>query len=393
MDARSRPYVGFVLERALGHVTHAENLKRLLPHEPAVEAEVFEVAWDTSGWPARVPGFNSNWTVRAGIRARRGIRRMHHERRLDSLFIHTQVPAVLVPDWLRRIPTVVSVDATPMQYDRLGEHYDHHPGNARVEALKWRASRVCFDRAVHIVSWSGWAKRGLIEDYGVDPAKISVIPPGVTPATWAPPSPRTAHDGPVRILFVGGDLQRKGGDSLLRAFRGLQTDHSANGQAYELELHLVTQSQVDAEPGVTVHRGLGPGSQALVELYQRADVFCLPTRGDCLPMVLSEAGAAGLPLISTAVAGIPEIVRDGETGLVVPPDDDAALAHALHSLVRAPELRHRLGAAARALVEREFDAQKNTHRLVELLTATAARGKEDAWRPHPTSSLPRPPTT
>ena len=55
-------------------------------------------------------------------------------------------------------------------------------------------------------------------------------------------------------------------------------------------------------------------------------------------MVLSEAGAAGLPLVSTAVAGIPEIVRDGETGLVVPVDDVAALTKALRTLVERPDL-------------------------------------------------------
>jgi len=99
-------------------------------------------------------------------------------------------------------------------------------------------------------------------------------------------------------------------------------------------------------------------------------VFCLPTRGDCLPMVLSEAGAAELPLVSTAIAGIPEIVRDGETGLIVPLDDVAALARALRSLVDDPSLRHRLGTAARRLVDERFDADQNTRQLVELLLAT-----------------------
>ncbi len=371
-----RPRVGFVLERALGHVTHAENLKRLLPAEPSIEAAVFEVDWTTDGWPGRIPVFNSNWTVRAGIRARRGIRSLHRARSLDSLFIHTQVPAVLSPDWLRRIPTVVSVDATPLQYDELGEHYDHHPGNHHVEHLKWRASRLCFERATHLVAWSAWAKQGLIEGYDVLADKITVIPPGVTPSTWAPPATRSEHVGPVRILFVGGDLQRKGGDLLLRAFQQLRDDRSVVQDGSEIELHLVTPAEVEAAPGVMVHHGLGPGSPALVELYQRADIFCLPTRGDCLPMVLSEAGAASLPLVSTAIAGIPEIVRDGETGLVVPLDDQAALVRALRTLVGSPELRRRLGASARHLVERDYDAGQNTRRLVELMASVAARGRK-----------------
>ena len=139
-----------------------------------------------------------------------------------------------------------------------------------------------------------------------------------------------------------------------------------------VELHLVTKADVAPTPGVTVHRNLGPNSAELVALYHRSDVFCLPTRGDCLPMVLSEAGAAGLPTVSTAVAGIPEIVQDGKTGLVVPPGDRAALVRALQTLVDDPGLRLRLGIAAQAIVSRDFDAAKNVQRLAELLRRVAA---------------------
>jgi glycosyltransferase involved in cell wall biosynthesis len=356
------------MEQSLGHITHCDNLAKLLPDEASIDADLFEVPWDTEGWTARVPVYRSNWTVRAGLRARRGIRRLAEHRRLDALFIHTQVPAVLSPDWLARVPTIVSVDATPLQYDELGEQYAHERGGARVEALKFRANRACFHRAAHLVSWSAWAKQGLVEGYGVDAANVTVVAPGVTPSLWNRPAPRTAHDGPVRILFVGGDLGRKGGDVLLDAFRDLR----AGGA--DAELHLVTPSPVLPAPGVIVHHDLGPNSPRLIELYHHADVFCLPTRGDCLPMVLSEAGAAGLPLVSTAIAGIPEIARDGETGLLVPVGDRPALTRALRTLVDDTDLRLRLGAAAAELVGRDYDAKQNVGRLVELLVAVADRG-------------------
>jgi glycosyltransferase involved in cell wall biosynthesis len=88
-------------------------------------------------------------------------------------------------------------------------------------------------------------------------------------------------------------------------------------------------------------------------------------------MVLSEAGAAGLPLVATDVAGVPEIVRDGATGLVVPPDDVAALTRALERLADDPQLRARLGAGAQALVEESFDAERNTLSLARLLADVA----------------------
>ena len=372
VPSRAAPRVGFVLERSLGHITHADNLSKLLPGQQLIDAEVIEIEWDTSGFARRVPVFTTNWTVRSGIRTRAAIRRLRRAAQLDALFIHTQVPAVLSPDHLRRIPTVVSLDATPLQYDELGAHYGHTRDHPSVERLKWQANRLCFRRSRHIVTWSAWAKQGVVHGYGIEAAKISVVPPGVDTSRWRADRVLAAADAPVRILFVGGDLARKGGDVLLEAFQDLRAalDPSAE-DTDRIELHVVTKADVTPARGVTVHRDLGPNSAELVSLYHRSDIFCLPTRGDCLPMVLSEAGAAGLPLVSTAVAGIPEIVHDGVTGLVVPPDDRAALVGALRTLVEDPELRIRMGIAAQNAVSRDFDAAKNVERLAALLSRVA----------------------
>ncbi len=372
-----RPRIGFVLEHSLGHVTHAANLRRVLARHDAIEADIAEIPFAVDGFGARVPVFNSNWTVRAGVRARRAIRTMRRRGPLDALFIHTQVPAVLCADIERRIPTVVSLDATPLQYDELGAHYGHAPGNARLEAWKTRANRACLSNAVELVAWADWTKRGIVDGYGIPADRVTVIPPGVTPSIWSRAAPAT-DDGTVRILFVGGDLVRKGGDVLLAAFARLRGDLAAAGRADAVELHLATGSDVGAADGVTVHRGLTANSPELVALYHASQVFCLPTRGDCLPMVLSEAGAAGLPLVSTAVAGIPEIVRDDETGIVVPTDNVDALTSALRRLVDDPALRRRLGDGARALVSQRYDADRNAERLVELLVDVAGRRSKGA---------------
>ena len=174
---------------------------------------------------------------------------------------------------------------------------------------------------------------------------------------------------PIRILFVGGDLTRKGGRTLIDAVRRLRADGAA------VELDLVTRDQLPREDGITVHNGLGPNSPALIELYRKAHVFCLPTLGDCLPMVLSEAGATGLPLVSTDVGAIREIVRPEHTGLLVPPADEAALTAALDRLVADPALRRSLGTNARQLVRDDFNAAKNASRLVDLLMDVARDGR------------------
>jgi glycosyltransferase involved in cell wall biosynthesis len=360
------PRVGFVLEQALGHVAHADTLVRLVTPDERIQAEFAPIDFSLDPRWARVPG-HGNWTVRAGLRARRAIRDLERDRRLDALFVHTQVAAMLMPDVLRRIPCVVSLDATPLQYDELGAHYGHSIHGTRVERLKRQLHRSCFARADRLVAWSAWAKNSLITDYEVLPEKVAIIPPGVDFARWGGRRrPDHADDSPVRILFVGADLTRKGGHTLVDAVRRLR----ATGA--EVELDLVTREQFPPEPGVTVHRDLEPNSPTLIELYWAAHIFCLPTFGDTLGIVLCEAGAAGLALVSTDVGAISEIVRPEHTGLLVPPGDELALTAALSKLIAEPSLRASLGAGAQRLVRAEFNATSNASRLVELLVDVAS---------------------
>src|SRR5947209_4694462 len=85
-----------------------------------------------------------------------------------------------------------------------------------------------------LVTWVEWTKLGLVQAYGVPADKITVIPPGVNVHEWRRPMPHVPHANPVKILFVGGDLERKGGLVLLKAFRALR--HLRH------ELHLVTKA-------------------------------------------------------------------------------------------------------------------------------------------------------
>ena len=368
-----RPHIGFLLERSLGHGAHAETLQRLLPGQHSITADVTEIDFGIDGATGRIPVFNSNWTVRAGIRARQAIRRMHRARPLDALFIHTQVPAVLVPDWVGKVPTIVSLDATPLQYDELGAEYGHQTGKRPIEELKWRLNRVCLARARHVVAWTQWAKNGVVDGYHIDADKVSMIPPGVDLALWRPATPKRADAGDLRILFAGGDLERKGGDVLLDAFQVLRSEmESAGGPA--LRLDLVTRAEVASRPDVHVHRALTPNTPELVALYHQADIFALPTRADCLGI----ASAGGRCLRAAAH-------RDSSCGRTRDcsrwsdragrsPGDRDALVNALRVLVERPTLRRQLGVGAGALVADRFDATKNTGRLVELLVGLAQAG-------------------
>lgn len=372
--------IGFIIEQALGHVTHGKNLQVNVPKDESIEPLWGLPAFETTGLASKIPLYKSNWTVRASLQTRRLVAEMNQKTELDALFFHTQVTAVLANKWVKRFPSIVSLDATPVQYDELGEFYEHETGSGLLERVKWRLNRDCYRSANHLVTWTDWAKQSLVEDYQTSAEKITVIPPGVNTSEWYRATPRRLENKPVKILFVGGNLQRKGGKLLLEAFRTLRQELPAldsRAPTIELELHLVTRDKVSQEPGLFVYNNMQPNSAPLKKLYHDCDIFCLPTYGDCLPMVLSEAGAAGLPVVSTKLAGIPEIVQEGRTGFLVPCGDVPALTNALMRLVVSPELRLQQGTRAVDVVTNAFDAERNTFRLLDLIKEMVDRERKE----------------
>lgn len=368
----------FTLEQTLGHVTHGKNLQNILNPMRGLLLGVEKVEQGMPAWSARVPGW-SNWTVRAGIRAQLSLRarvRRTPSAEIQALFVHSQVPAVLLVSWLKKLPSIVSLDATPLQYDSLGASYAHETGPPWIERIKFRLNRRCFHAANHLVTWSAWARDGLVADYGVEASKVTVIAPGVNPALWTRTTARKPDDSSIGVLFVGGDFERKGGAELLEAARLLREQPDVP----PFDLHIVTKSAIaeDVTP-VIVYNNMSPNSPELIDLFHQSDIFCLPTYGDCLPMVLAEAGAAELALISTDVGAISEVVRPGETGELVEVGDVASLVEALGTLVRDPERRRRYGSNANELVRRDHDARQNAIQLVELLADVAGKDLVADW--------------
>jgi glycosyltransferase involved in cell wall biosynthesis len=356
----------FVLEQTLGHVAHSKNLERVVGADADINATFLHVDFDSNQAWERLPGLR-NWSFRASLAARRGLEQRLAANPVDAMFIHTQVSALMATGIMRRVPTVVSLDATPVNFDRIGAAYDHRVSKPALEALKRAINRRTFRAAAGLVTWSRWAADSLQDDYGIPQDKIRVIPPGVDTALFSPGPGR--RDGPVRLLFVGGDLERKGGLDLLQALGGF---------AGLVELDMVTGANPDVSGlgvPVRVHRGLKPQSPELVRLYREADLFVLPTRADCLAQVIAEAMACGLPVIATPVGAIPELVADGETGLLVSPGSPARIAQALGALVADPRRREAMGRAGLEVARRDHDMARNNGSILALMSdLTTAHG-------------------
>ena len=200
--------------------------------------------------------------------------------------------------------------------------------------------------------------------------KLRVVHCGIDPDEFEPASRSQGPDDPISILCVGRLVRLKGQAILLEAVAEASSKHPG--------LHLTLVGYGEGRDALERRaRELGiqervtfagaAGSHELRDLYAAADIFCLPSFGEGVPIVLMEAMAMRLPVVTTHIAGIPELVEHDVTGLLLPPGRVDALSDALLRLAADPKLRARLGEAGRRKVEAEFEAGACVRALRELL--------------------------
>jgi glycosyltransferase involved in cell wall biosynthesis len=356
--------VCFVMEQVLGHVSHYRTLRAALDHEQGTDPRWIEVSYEGAGRLERLSAvpLPVRSTLRGFLQVRDGLR--SGGARPDAVLFHTQKPAVFQWDVMARTPTVLSLDVTPRQYDDLGVFYDHRPDSDNAVArLKHWLNRRTFSLARLIVVWSTWVRDSLVADYGVPAERLRVIPPGVNLRAWTAPD-RSARRGLPRVLFVGGDFERKGGPLLLDWYRQHGRDRC--------ELDIVTRASIAREPGVRIHHGIVGNSAEARRLFAAADVFVLPSLGECFGIASVEAMASSLPVVATNVGGAADIVDHMETGYLIQPSDSYALCNALDRLVADSELRRAMGARGRDKAEQSFDGTHNARAILACLQDAAA---------------------
>jgi glycosyltransferase involved in cell wall biosynthesis len=237
--------------------------------------------------------------------------------------------------------------------------------------------RMKLDRARFAVTVSDYNRRHLSRLGGSDVVRIYN---GLDLRRFVPNG--GAPDDPPLVLAVGRLVEKKGFDILIRACDLLRAEDVrfrclivGKGElAPDLQALI---SALDLEQCVEL---AGPLSQeALLELFPRASVVAAPCvvgsdgNRDGLPTVLTEAMALEIPVVATPVTGIPELVEDGRTGLIVPERDPAALAAAIRRLIEETETARRLAEAGRERVERDFDLRVNVAELRTLFEGAAVR--------------------
>jgi glycosyltransferase involved in cell wall biosynthesis len=230
----------------------------------------------------------------------------------------------------------------------------HHPlaletGLSATDCAALRMSeRSALACARHVIATSTTSARLLAADYGIPSDRLSVVQPGTDRVA----ARVRENAGEVVLLAVGAVIPRKGYDVLVAALARLARLRwrlviaGDGGRSPETLRGLEAEiAAFDLADRITLLGAVS--SEQLASIYQRCDLFVLPSRFEGYGMVFAEAIAHGLPVVGTTAGAIPETVPDA-AGVLVPPDDVETLAAALRRLIEDPAERERLAAAARA---------------------------------------------
>jgi phosphatidyl-myo-inositol alpha-mannosyltransferase len=287
----------------------------------------------------RTLGFPSNGAVSNvayGVTTLIGLRR-ELERGYDVVHLHE--PVAPIPGW----DSLMTVDAPLVATFHCYSENAFSNNLANFFGARRRLNRLHVRIAVSdAAAWTG--RRFYGGTYRIIPNGVDV--PAQRPAARAPGDAPT----PLRIAFVGQSVERKGLPVLLRAFEALREHLPVTLQVVGVTAEELAPLMLD-DRGVVALGKCGDAEKS--DVLERADVLCAPSLGgESFGMVLTEAFAAGTPVVASDIAGYRDVVRDGVDGLLVPRGDATALAEALRDLALDPARRARLASAARDAAER-----------------------------------------
>ena len=257
----------------------------------------------------------------------------------DLVHVHSH-PTVL--RGLGKRPVVFSATSSHYHYVRYYEGWSEE----RIEAAYARARKLYrrlgvldallnHGRITLAYTFSRWAREKYLQE-GVPDWKIRVLPPGFD----IPEPPVRATQSTITFLFLGRQPKRKGGDAVLESFARLRASHPQARLLYVSD-----ELPGSPMPGVEA-RPLVPATE-VVDLYRAADVFVNPTRAEGFGFTNVEAQGHGLPVISSRLGAIPEVVEDGRTGMLVDPDRPEQLLDAMSLVATDSAMRSRMSVAAR----------------------------------------------
>ena len=354
----------------LGHAVHV-----LAPGDrgPADDGPVrvhFTRTDHLAGVDRLLPGAGACWRVA------RAMRRLARAERLDVVeFPNWEGLGLLFEQW-SRVPVVVRMYTSSAETQKLDGLPDLRWYRWNVRRERWQA------RLAHaLVTHSDAHRRVMAAETRIPAERIRLIPLGIEAAPDFVRPPRPA--GPPTVVYLGRLEHRKGTMDLLDAIPrvlsvvpdarfvliGGDRPHAPGGQTHA---GYVAGLPATVRERVTL---TGPLPAAEVDRrLQTADLFVAPSRYESFGLIFLEAMRWGTPVVGTTAGGIPEVVEDGVSGVLVRPGMAGELAAAIIDLLRDPGRRAALGAAGRRRVQSEFTLERMARRVADLYREVVRRG-------------------
>lgn len=250
-------------------------------------------------------------------------------------------------------PYYLYLDTTTKVAER--EHPNWMPWRSTKQRNQWiMLEKMTYLHARKIFVMSEYAKKFLISDYGIDKAKIIVVYAGANMKEI--PDYQKNYDAKI-ILFVGKSFFRKGGYTILRAFRKVRK------HVEDTKLVIVGCKPNISDSNVVIEGVLK--REELLSLYRSASIFVMPSFYEPFGLVFLEAMAHKLPCIGSTRDAMPEIIEDNQTGFLIPPDDHEALASKLIFLLHNKDVMENMGKKGWARVKETFNWREVVSRITE----------------------------
>lgn len=297
---------------------------------------------------------------------RRRVAKRLEQRRFDGIHVYTQNTFLGGARLLRRYPAIITTDSTGILNAMSIPYRTPTRFTAAMSRVGLLWEKPVLAAAQRVFANSYKVRDSLLSpDYGLAEDKVERLEMGI----WSPylgrvPDKRANTGQRPTIVFSGVSLERKGGLLLLDLWR-----KDLNSVA---DLLLITKDHVEPEPGLRVVNDLLPGDERLWTLLSESDIMCFPSLIDQAPNAVLEASSAGLPVVSNPIGAIPEMVIDGETGLLVDCEDPDEVLAALRTLIADPELRQRLGHAGSRHVAKNYSITQSAERIIDAMNSVVA---------------------
>lgn len=335
---------------------------RLLLRAPGAWGRALRLAWRTRQPGLRAGLYQLFYFAEAGVLA-------DHLHRIRAVHLHNHFA-----------DSSGSVAMLAAELAGLPWSFTEHGPNLFFAPERWRLDeKVARARFVACISHFCRSQMMLFSDPAHWP-KLEIVRCGIEPERYGTAPNRPAGAAP-RLLFIGRLAAVKGVPVLLQALAQLAPAHPGLGLTLIGDgpdrAALAAQAAALGLSERVVFAGL-QGEAEVAEALAAHDMLVLPSFAEGVPVVLMEAMASRLPVVATRVGGVAELVRDGESGLLVAPGDADGLSEAIDTLLNDPSRARRMGAAGRAFVLARHDVRQEAARLAGLIAAATRSAAPEA---------------